>query len=84
MAKGPVRGMGGMGVVPGLCLCTGMCGQVLSPLVGRVLSRAQGGSLPAGGWECVYSQLVAWPEVSQYWCLQAGRQGQGWVLRLIS
>ena len=27
---------------------------------------------PAGRWGCVPTWLVAWPEVSQYWCQQAG------------
>ena len=35
-------------------------------------------------WVCVPSQLVAWPEMSQYWCLQADEWGWVWVLELIS
>ena len=32
---------------------------------------------------CVPTHLVAWPEASHSWCLQAVRPRQGWVLRLI-
>ena len=49
--------------------------------VGRAMfrSRSRGscgprmslGSLSANGWGCVPVQLVAWPEASQHWHLQA-------------
>ena len=39
-------------------------------------------SQPAGGWGCVPAQPAAWPEVSHYWCRQAG--GRGRVPALIS
>ena len=62
-------------------VCALVCGQVLGPLVGRAVSRGgcrlrgSQASLSAGGWGSVHTQLVAWPEGSQYWCLQAGGQG---------
>ena len=38
------------------------------------------GSLSAGGWGSVSTQLVVWPETSQHWCLQAVRWGLVLVL----
>ena len=67
-----------------------MWSQVLVPLVGGTMSssscglRGSKGSLSANGWDCIPTQLVVWPEVSQYRCLQAGGWEWGWVLRLKS
>lgn len=54
-------------------------------MVDRAISRGGCGlSLLVGEWGCVPAQLDAWPEASQYWCLQVGGSGQDWVLRLTS